>query len=556
MLTVGLAGNRLTATEQLLASSLNSQPKTINRLYTYDSIYRLTGESINGAPTSGTASYGYDPVGNRQSRSVTGLTMLPQTFSFDANDRLNTDTYDNNGNTLLGAGFGQTQADQYDFENHLVTRRTPTATITIKYDGDGNRVSKTITTATNTVTTCYLVDDLNPSGYAQVLEELTSINSSQPVLTTVYIYGQNLISQDRLEGSQWTASFFGYDGHNNVRYLTDPNGNVTDSYDYDAFGNLLAFTGSTPNVHLYSGEEFDLDLGLYYLRARYHNPNTGRFWTQDSFEGVASDPSTLHKYAYCGNNPLNCVDPSGHESLSEIAIATSIAACVVWSIWDDIWSDLHARPNWNAATCGPDVSNLVDNTLDDVTKKWNAAGFLNKYWMSHYQVFAPWAIAGGWDIDQLYNLNSQTDHPFDFGKGIQGTGAGALTVQFDDHVYYSGSVNYILWGHMFQLFHREYPFDRQYSLETAESLVGAYKSVISLPKSWGAVFPKSWGMGFCGLDSRAVLQALGFTAVGWDENYDASFVSLPIRSDPDNIATYPGNKFSWNFLSLSGNRYN
>ena len=131
--------------------------------------------------------------------------MFSQSFSFDANDRLNTDTYDNNGNTLLGVGFGQTQVDQYDFENRLVTRHTPTATITIKYDGDGNRVSKTITTATNTVTTCYLVDDLNPSGYAQVLEELVSQNSSTPTLQRTYVYGHNLISQTILN----VTNFFG-----------------------------------------------------------------------------------------------------------------------------------------------------------------------------------------------------------------------------------------------------------------------------------------------------------------------------------------------------------
>ena len=45
--TVGPAGNRLTATEQLYPRPLNPQPKTINRVYTYDNIYRLTGETIN-----------------------------------------------------------------------------------------------------------------------------------------------------------------------------------------------------------------------------------------------------------------------------------------------------------------------------------------------------------------------------------------------------------------------------------------------------------------------------------------------------------------------------
>jgi RHS repeat-associated protein len=61
---------------------------------------------------------------------------------------------------------------------------------------------------------------------------------------------------------------------------------------------------SFPNAHLFTGEEFDADLGLYHLRARYHNPDTGRFWTQDGFEGFGSDPASLHKYAYCGKGSV------------------------------------------------------------------------------------------------------------------------------------------------------------------------------------------------------------------------------------------------------------
>jgi RHS repeat-associated protein len=76
---------------------------------------------------------------------------------------------------------------------------------------------------------------------------------------------------------------------------------------------------SFPNSHLFTGEEFDADLGLYHLRARYHNPDTGRFWTQDGFEGFGGDPASLHKYAYCGNNPVNARDPGGEMSIGEVS---------------------------------------------------------------------------------------------------------------------------------------------------------------------------------------------------------------------------------------------
>jgi len=164
-----------------------------------------------------------------------------------------------------------------------------------------------------------------------VLEEHIALDSRPSTLDRIYTYGHTLISQDRVQGANWFTSFYGYDGHNNVRYLTDLNGLVTDTYDYDAFGNLISRTGDTPNNYLFTGEQYDPDLGLYYLRARYHNTDTGRFWTQDSYEGFGEDPSSLHKYTYCGNNPIGASDPSGNLSLTEVMGAQTIGLTVRFS---------------------------------------------------------------------------------------------------------------------------------------------------------------------------------------------------------------------------------
>jgi RHS repeat-associated protein len=87
------------------------------------------------------------------------------------------------------------------------------------------------------------------------------------------------------------------------------------------------------NNYLFTGEQYDPDLGLYYLRARYHNTDTGRFWTQDSFEGGGTDPSSLHKYTYCGNNPVNAFDPSGNvPTLTELGVSAEIAAGITWGV--------------------------------------------------------------------------------------------------------------------------------------------------------------------------------------------------------------------------------
>jgi RHS repeat-associated protein len=61
----------------------------------------------------------------------------------------------------------------------------------------------------------------------------------------------------------------------------------------------------------YRGEQYDSDLGLYYLRARYYNPATGRFMSRDPEDGNTIDPSSLHKYLYGGGDPINRIDPSG-----------------------------------------------------------------------------------------------------------------------------------------------------------------------------------------------------------------------------------------------------
>jgi RHS repeat-associated protein len=86
---------------------------------------------------------------------------------------------------------------------------------------------------------------------------------------------------------------------------------VTDTYDYDAWGSIVDLTGSTPNVYLYRGEQYDPDLNVYNLRARYFNQVTGRFLSTDPAEAVIDDPATLHRYLYADADPVNRIDPTG-----------------------------------------------------------------------------------------------------------------------------------------------------------------------------------------------------------------------------------------------------
>lgn len=316
------AGNRTGSTELLIA---NGETNLLIRTYGYDAGYRLTNEVIAGTRINGSIEYTYDPVGNRLTRTSTVPGLADQRFDYDGNDQLTSDHYDANGNTLLGRLSAEMTpvADVYDHADRIVSRDN--GRIRIAYDGDGNRVARTV----GAVTTHFLVDENNPTGWPQVFEEQTWIPQdplfASPAVTRVYAYGHAPLSQDQLTGDSWTASHFGQDAHGNVRYLTDLAGRVTDTMDYDAFGGMLARTGSTSTERLFTGEEFDSDLGLYNLRGRYHNPDSGRFWTRDSYEGELSDPFSRQLFAYVRNDPANRVDPGGHMFLTESMAVTALA---------------------------------------------------------------------------------------------------------------------------------------------------------------------------------------------------------------------------------------
>ena len=273
--------------------------------YTYDALYRLSAETIAGGSVNGVIGYQYDAVSNRVERTSTVAPVPAATSSYDADDRLRTDNYDQDGNTIASGG----NTYLYDFENHLQTENG--GAVTVVYDGDGNRVS---TTASG-ITTKYLIDDRNLTGYVQVLEEI-----SAGAVQRVYTFGLNRISQSQASGT----SFYGYDGHGSVRLLTDATGVITDRYDYDAFGNILSQVGTTQNVYLYSGEQNDPNLGFYYLRSRYMNPGTGRFFSADPLEGSSYEPRSLHRYLYTSDNPINAADPSGKETLMEVSLSIAV----------------------------------------------------------------------------------------------------------------------------------------------------------------------------------------------------------------------------------------
>ncbi|MDF9858682.1 RHS repeat-associated protein, partial [Paenibacillus sp. PastF-1] len=94
--------------------------------------------------------------------------------------------------------------------------------------------------------------------------------------------------------------------------IVDKSGAIVNSYAYDEWGNITSQTEGIQNSFKYTGEIYDEETGLYYLRARYYDPSIGRFINEDTYEGQIDNPLSLNLYTYVHNNPLIYTDPTGH----------------------------------------------------------------------------------------------------------------------------------------------------------------------------------------------------------------------------------------------------
>jgi len=209
-------------------------------------------------------------------------------------------THDANGNMV---GREQPSGNiyyDYDYDNRLVEVVTPSQTINFKYDPYGKRIEKDIDgTITN-----YLYDG------DQVITEYDGTG----VLLRKFIYGPG-IDEPILMDEGANTYYYHYDGLGSVTEITDSNGVLVERYEYDIYGKVtikdsqdnILVESSVSNPYYFTGRRFDLETGLYYYRARYYDPELGRFLTTDPIEYEGG----INLYTYVYNDPVNFIDPTG-----------------------------------------------------------------------------------------------------------------------------------------------------------------------------------------------------------------------------------------------------
>ncbi len=122
-----------------------------------------------------------------------------------------------------------------------------------------------------------------------------------------------MIATIRYEDEGEHAYFYNKDIRTSVTNVIDESGSGVVSYRYDDYGTTTKYGNQDfYNELCYTSGVYDELTGLYYLNARYYNPDTATFITQDSYRGEQGDYGTWNLYAYCGGNPIAYVDPSGH----------------------------------------------------------------------------------------------------------------------------------------------------------------------------------------------------------------------------------------------------
>jgi RHS repeat-associated protein len=363
--------------------------------YSYDGFDRVTSiaHALNEVGTTRTFNYGYDT--NTNDRLWTKRLMSAQSpennkgdvFSYDEADQamaveldvLNPDqerqpltrtiSYDANGNRTTFGPLGQSDtyttnnlnqytsrnsvnavydsrgnlttgldgsSYQYDAQNRLISALKNNVSMSFAYDGLNRQVSRGTFQFIAGGTTTYNVWD----GWDLVQEY--HMSGVTAVEDASYLYGPTGLVKNLK-----TNNYYYQDGSGSTSHLADSSGHLLEWYRYDLQGTPFFYNASDTQIgasaysvrHLFTGQQWSSDLGLYDLRNRFYSPDIGRFLQPDPIGFGGGN----NLYRHCGNNPVTRRDPSGLTDPPQRidgpppSVPTVIVTASVPSIWEDIW---------------------------------------------------------------------------------------------------------------------------------------------------------------------------------------------------------------------------
>jgi RHS repeat-associated protein len=125
-----------------------------------------------------------------------------------------------------------------------------------------------------------------------------------------YVWGASGLAYT-VDKSTAAVQVYHTDGLGSVRAITDSTGSVVQTYQTDEFGIPVSTNGTSLQPLGFTGEQYDGEDGLVYLRARTYDPNIGRFVQRDKLAGTTLNPQSANRFSYVANNPITFVDSSG-----------------------------------------------------------------------------------------------------------------------------------------------------------------------------------------------------------------------------------------------------
>ncbi|MCP3999409.1 MAG: RHS repeat-associated core domain-containing protein, partial [Gammaproteobacteria bacterium] len=283
-----------------LTSLVNYNDTTVT--YGYDNAGRMTGLANKKSDNTVIASFAFtlDDNGNR-TNITEDVSLSPVPTAMDISYEYNPER--NRIESAGSTGFSHDLEGQlsdkgtktFDFDSaHRLDTITGSSPASFTYDGANRRLSAT----RNGITTRYIYD---PSG------NLIATADTGNQIIAYFVYGQGLLAM--INPSDQTFCYH-FDGNANTHALTDSSQSIINQYAYTPFGMVIGEQETVPQPFKFVGQfgvmaEPD---GLYYMRARYYDANTGRFISEDP---IGFDGGDINLYGYVLNNPINKIDPLG-----------------------------------------------------------------------------------------------------------------------------------------------------------------------------------------------------------------------------------------------------